>query len=449
MKIKLNTLLFFLIATAATALAQTTIPDGSNIQGSFTNAEAPYLIEGEAIIAANDTLIIEAGTEIQLTASTASTDTEYTYASLAVGMIRVYGTLIVNGTSELPVAFTRLGVDGKWGVILFDETSTDACKIDHAIIEHAGIVRTVIGNNDFPGAVSFYKCNGTLSNSTLRNNGKNFGSYTLGCGVVSYNATPLITKNIITQSLEYGIWCISDYGQETSPKIINNLITNNKEGIDLVFSNPIITNNTIANNTNYGINMMLAIPTMTNTILFGNGSSVNSSATGNMSYCLIEESSISGDISDNGGNILGEDPNFESGTSFNLSEASPCINAGTIDTTGLLIPQTDINNMPRITNDTIDIGAFEFAGDNTQVIQAATQNKLTIYPNPAKDYFQVNGIENENYKVEILTLTGKLLKTKKTINNEPIRTEELKNGLYLIKIKIDKSKTTIKLCINK
>ncbi|MFO7862739.1 MAG: T9SS type A sorting domain-containing protein [Salinivirgaceae bacterium] len=440
---RINTfLLLFLSATIAQA--QTIIADGEEINGHFTIEASPYTIEGKAFVAENDTLVIDAGVEIQLAASISNTDSDFTYSTLSVGMIRVHGTLMVNGTEEQAVIFTRVGDEGKWGVILFDETATDACKIEHARIEHAGIVRAVVGTNDFPGAVSFYKNNATIKNSTLINNGKDFGSYSLGCGVVSYNATPTITNNIIDQSLEYGIWCISDYGQETTPIITNNLITNNKEGINLVISNGLIANNTIANNIDFGINMMLANPTIVNTIFYNNGAVANSESTGTISHSLLDEAAIPGDMSDNGGNFLNGNPEFLNESTYQLAETSPCINAGTTDTTNLFLPQTDLSGNLRIMGDTIDMGAFEFFTDDTRINEQDQPQKLVVYPNPANNFFRIEGL-SINCTIEIYTITGKIVKTINYKNNQLINISNLPSGIFMIKIDTKKQSSMLRL----
>jgi len=59
------------------------------------------------------------------------------------------------------------------------------------------------------------------------------------------------------------------------------------------------------------------------------------------------------------------DPDFESllSTNFQLNPGSPCINAGNPDTTGINLPMFDLAGNPRISLDTIDMGANEyFAG---------------------------------------------------------------------------------------
>lgn len=47
---------------------------------------------------------------------------------------------------------------------------------------------------------------------------------------------------------------------------------------------------------------------------------------------------------------------------FKLQPASPCINAGTPDTSGLMLPSFDLDLKPRIFSGRIDIGAYEYIG---------------------------------------------------------------------------------------
>lgn len=61
-------------------------------------------------------------------------------------------------------------------------------------------------------------------------------------------------------------------------------------------------------------------------------------------------------------NNIDEDPLFENVGlhEFWLTALSPCIDSGIPDTTGLMIPTTDLAGNPRISGSSIDIGAYEF-----------------------------------------------------------------------------------------
>ncbi|MCD4745009.1 MAG: hypothetical protein K8R58_01780, partial [Bacteroidales bacterium] len=100
-----------------------------------------------------------------------------------------------------------------------------------------------------------------------------------------------------------------------------------------------------------------------NSIFWGNDASVGGSAgTVNISYSLIEESSMPSHGSDQGNNIFGLNPDFYLGSNnyYSLNPTSPCINTGTSDTTGLNLPLLDLAGSSRIVNDTVDMGAYEF-----------------------------------------------------------------------------------------
>jgi len=69
---------------------------------------------------------------------------------------------------------------------------------------------------------------------------------------------------------------------------------------------------------------------------------------------------------------------------YSFLSGSPCIDAGTPDTTGLNLPEFDLAGNPRIYNDIIDMGAYEWQGVEMEedIIIPITQTKLSNYPNP-------------------------------------------------------------------
>ncbi|MBS3768202.1 MAG: hypothetical protein KGY75_08835, partial [Candidatus Cloacimonetes bacterium] len=86
-----------------------------------------------------------------------------------------------------------------------------------------------------------------------------------------------------------------------------------------------------------------------------------------VSYCNVDGGIDAIDTNNNGTIFWGEgnidqDPLFVGGDpfSYQLSEDSPCIDAGTPDTTGLNLPATDLAGNPRIYNGRVDIGAYEY-----------------------------------------------------------------------------------------
>jgi hypothetical protein len=69
-------------------------------------------------------------------------------------------------------------------------------------------------------------------------------------------------------------------------------------------------------------------------------------------------------------NNIDADPLFKDTANydFHLTYNSPCINAGTTDTTGLHLPATDLNGNPRIADLYIDMGAYEYSSYALQLL---------------------------------------------------------------------------------
>jgi hypothetical protein len=183
-------------------------------------------------------------------------------------------------------------------------------------------------------------------------------------------------------------------------QVANLLINENSSlffggGIACLEASPRMTNLTIINNSSamgggYYCNEY-ANPVLANSILWNNtaGDTLGSQvwiwdvySEPEFHYCDIQ-----GGLNWFGGstfigvyeNNLDADPSlFEQ---FWLSDESPCINAGTLDTTGLLIPPTDILGVGRIQYGRIDMGVMEFLWTGLQQ-QNQESYSLAVFPNP-------------------------------------------------------------------
>ncbi|MCF8403929.1 MAG: C10 family peptidase [Bacteroidales bacterium] len=142
----------------------------------------------------------------------------------------------------------------------------------------------------------------------------------------------------------------------------NTTTDNHGGGIYNDNSNPEFINSTITGNTanNPGLGGALysynGTPTFKNSIIWDNSPNEFEVANGNI---VVEFSDVDGGYAGPGN--INSDPLFETFYGlYNLSSESPCINAGNPDTTGLNLPDYDLAGNPRIANDTIDMGAFEY-----------------------------------------------------------------------------------------
>ena len=143
-----------------------------------------------------------------------------------------------------------------------------------------------------------------------------------------------------------------------------------------VESNVVLTNNTIVNSCEFGIEkgeMDSGEVDVTNSIVWGNGDDlVNVAAT----YSNIEDG-------DSGEGNISADPLFvdPAGNDFHLLPGSPCRNTGSNAAPSL--PATDYDGDPRVINDVVDMGADEYvpntsAGVDVEVDFAEAQAEVTF-----------------------------------------------------------------------
>lgn len=317
------------------------------------------------------------------------------------------------------------------GIICFDSNPI----IENNIINNNGgngiylteyssplIKNNTIEDNGYPGIYCGNNSNPTIENNTIIGN-------QWGGVYCEFENNPYIINNIIKEN-EWGIYCL----YQSSPNIINNLITDSpKDGICCANSSPLITNNTIVYNGLTFANCAGIFcaddsdPIIKNTILWENSADFDYSGTGSnpvISYSLIQDTSLPYWIQDAGNNIFAENPLFvnEVSSDFNLQINSPCIDTGTPDTTGLHLPICDILGNPRIYNDTIDIGAYEWQGygvdepDEFNNDLYLLQNK----PNPFSSstailFMPLDNERIKDYSLSIYNIKGQLIKK---YNNE-------------------------------
>jgi predicted outer membrane repeat protein len=224
----------------------------------------------------------------------------------------------------------------------------------------------------------------------------------LGGGIRNENnSNPTITNSIISGNQAFSGGGILNWG-ESSPSIINSTISGNEAdflggGIyNFASSNPSVINSTISGNkadTDGGgiYNESESNPIIINSIIWNNSangltSSVSASilnenlSNPQISYSIIANSGGSSSWDTNTGNDLGSnidlDPLFvedvdlgnlpTSDGDLRLTNCSPAIDAGNPDTTGLNLPDLDLDGNSRIFNateipgDVIDMGAYEF-----------------------------------------------------------------------------------------
>jgi hypothetical protein len=269
----------------------------------------------------------------------------------------------------------------------------------------------------------------TITNNIIAGNTAEYGG---GIQCWEYSS-PRVTNNVITRnssSQGAGIWCynhcsatisnntitenVAGWGgggvkidMSSSAEVVNNVIAENSAqwkggGIYCGNSCPVIINNTLAANSSQheggGIYIWgNASPMIVNTILWGD--SPEEIVLGGGGSFIITYSCVQGGW--RGAGNIDADPFFFDAANgdYYLQAGSPCINAGD----NFALPQSlveDIDGNPRITDDIMDMGAYEFgmaaipdeakysggAGESNDPYQIATAEDLMLLGESNEDY---------------------------------------------------------------
>ncbi len=147
------------------------------------------------------------------------------------------------------------------------------------------------------------------------------------------------------------------------------------------------------------------------------------------------------------------DPLFYGGPDFpfNLSDESPCIDAGTLDLPNFVLahlPNTDLAGNPRVVNGKIDMGAYEWnpTVDIKELPKTDTdnKNKITVYPNPFGNKTTVSANWDKDSQVTIAVYNSAGMRVE-TLQHEYMPkgssaiiwdTEKLPQGIYFVVMSI-------------
>ncbi len=344
------------------------------VVSSNTVLTDPVDVESDIYIQDGKTLTIEAGSTVEFQ--------DYY-------KIDVDGRLLAVGTKNDRIIFTVADTTGfynhthtGWNGIEFIGTpaTNDSSKIEYCLFEYG---KTNL--DDDAGALYIWNFEKVkLGHCAFKNNIGYFG----GAVKCFYNAGILIQNCLFDNN-----YSISSAGGlfigYSNIDLINNLFINNSSdyfggAIHIrdeasYFNEYNIINNTICDNSSNKGGGIYHLHTPDcfyyNNIIYGNtanyGSQIYKSGYNlEFYYCDIEggQAGIYPSFSGVYENCIETNPQFD-GTGdhpYNLTAISPCINAGTPDTTGLNLPATDFAGNPRIYDgivDRIDIGAYEFQGE--------------------------------------------------------------------------------------
>ncbi|MCK4653959.1 MAG: right-handed parallel beta-helix repeat-containing protein [Candidatus Cloacimonetes bacterium] len=312
------------------------------------------------------------------------------------------------------------------------------------------------------------------------------GGPSCGGGLWAYNSQLDINNTIFRDNeMTYGAGILID---DCNLFIRNSLFfDNNADGVSCDGDSYVeIINSTLCNNYGYGFAGAGDNLYFINSIFQGNyfnqigisgGYGGHGITTADFEYNCIEDG-INGVIINNPswvilnwleGNIE-DDPLFidPENRNFHFFSDSPCINTGTPDTTGLNLPEYDLDGNPRIYEDRIDMGCYEWQGTEVENDQLPmTSYQLQNYPNPfnpeTKITFSIAGSDDKEKKVSITiyNIKGQKVKTLIKEKMEPGRhsiiwdskdgnNKTVGSGIYFYQLDVDgKTRETRKMLLLK
>jgi len=273
----------------------------------------------------------------------------------------------------------------------------------------------------------------------------------LGGVVDLFQSSPAITNCLIAQNQGFGIFCY-----ESNPYLTNLTITNNDtlsgyyQGGAIYCkerSHPVVVNSIFWHD-------------LTDEIVFATWLSDTSAVTVHHTDIQDGEEGIN---TGNNGTVYWQEGNIDQyplftgagNDPYTLSDDSPCINAGTPDTTGLNIPAFDLAGNPRYRGGQIDMGAYENQNVTTFVnpFIPAENVEFLCSPNPFSDELTIiyHVSESVYTSIEIYNSAGK--KVKELSHKLPsegrqvcqIKTNDLPAGIYFCVLKTKEGLQTKKI----
>ncbi len=351
-------------------------------------------------------------------------------------------------------------------------------KIDHCdFINNAAGTELIYG---YGGGVCLEYSNTEVYRNYFTNN----SSTGVGGGLSFEYSNPDIEANVFYDNYSAiggGLCCLrSDKGNS----IVNNLFDNNSStffggGVAFLEAHALFTNNTVVNNLsmyagglffNVGAKSIIKNNIIWNNTIYSlEGPQVyvyDVYSAPEFYYNNIEGGfeEFSGEgvgnfigVYDNNINI---NPQFVGLSEFpySLSEGSPCINSGTPDTLGLLLPILDLAENIRLKEDSLDMGCYENQGGTGFLDLSIVGVEFTVFPNPITEnsMIELNVQERTALKFTIMDSYGKIIygipmqyysNGKHHIKLPPLK---LNSGLYFLKATEEvgsKKSKTLKLII--
>ena len=418
-------------------------------------ADQPTIQDGIDVSVNADTVLVQPGTYIE--------NINYNGKNITVGSL----FLTTQDTSYISQTIIDGNQNGSVVIFMNEEDST-AVLIGFKVINGIGCGSWSWWGG---GGITINSASPIIQNCEISNNSC---QYRGGGFAIWNNSNPIIKNCKISNNTDWAI-----YINRSDTIILNTLIIGNDGGLRCYLSNPIIINTNIINNIGYGIKCLdNSNPILLNSIVWDNDLSITFFYGYNQNSITISYSDIQGgeaEIETNNNGIVNWlegnidlDPLFI-GTGdypFSLQDISPCINAGTPDTTGLNLPEYDLAGNPRLFGGRIDMGTYENQNVVVGVNESLIPNNIALlqnYPNPFNPTttisFNLTAEITENTKLTIYNIKGQRVKsfpinqlTNSHVNHiiwngDDENGKPVSSGIYLYKLNFNGKTEAVRKCL--
>jgi hypothetical protein len=367
-----------LVATAASAYADTIIPGGA-VGGTWNVAGSPYIVQGSISVAYGTGLTIDPGVVVRFQAGTG---------------VEVRGTLLAEGTAMNPILFTSdqtVKMPGDWAGItgISAPTWTASIRLSNCRVEYAGNGIYVYATGSYGLAAVYFDITNTAvhscSGSGILASGFGSQNYTAsagrvylsvsGCNIYSngldgircYGSQSVSAGSVIgairnctfVKNGRYGVSTDSDARYGDLPEVSNNVIWGNgASGINInawphkLIRNNIVVSNAVGISANLPVGYPLDLAIIYNDV-WGNGANWYGAATayapsvGNISTDPLCANPEASDF-----HLRSQAGRYDPATATWIrdSVSSPCIDAGD--------PGVDFSSEPQPNGGRINLGAY-------------------------------------------------------------------------------------------
>jgi len=461
-----------LLLLASIVYSQTTVT--GNQSGVWTTSGSPYLIAGDIMVTQGETLTIEAGVVVRFQGHYKLT---------------VKGQLIAQGAEADTVYFTTDDPATGWHGIRLDEAEGVSefhyCRIEYgktsgsdfpeqhgggimmnvsdAIIDHCLFANNEATADDNGMGGAIYALNSTsathIANCTFINNHA-FGE---GGAIKLSGDTGLSIENCLfsNNTVLYGGGAICLYGCYDT-QIFRNLFTGNITSYAaggavyilgysgrINFVNCTMYDNHASNGDGGGVDIAFSDASFTNCIIYNNPGAYSNNIYLDFGWAEVNYCDTPFPDGAEGSNNIDVDAAFVDADAgdFNLTEYSPCIDAGTafliiVDAYGDSLTVVDMQP-DEYTGTAPDMGYSEYG--MTTGLQPKKAIFSKAWPNPAQEMLTIKA-DHTIKEIRIMDVSGRIRLHRNTAMEKQVtlNVSSLENGIYFLEILSSKNVRDVK-----